>query len=246
MPPGKLATVFADRFVLQELPEDHSPNKAIDIFLSSAAKEYRDRMIGVILSGSGSDGVRGCQDIYEAGGEVLVQNPHQAEFSSMPESVIQTGFYTRALDAEDMFPSIADIIEVGPETQTSGKLLESLQNRLPDFFKVFSEHYGLQLKDYKQATLCRRLAKKMTASHISSLEDYLERLQGDPSFRQSVFDEIMISVTKFFRDDDFFASLQKGLESTAISEGGRVPRLVLWLLSWRRGLLAAHSCARGF
>ena len=97
VPPGKSVSFNNGNFVLEELDEK-LPNKSIDHFFSAAAAEFGEGCVGVIFSGSGTDGLEGCRRIFERGGEVLVQNPTEAEFSGMPESIIRAGFFNKTIN----------------------------------------------------------------------------------------------------------------------------------------------------
>lgn len=212
-PPGSQVAVIKGYFVLTELPADHAPTRSIDFFFRAIAIEYKTRGFGVILSGSGNDGLKGCQDIYEAGGEVFVQDPLEAEFPSMPEAVINSGFYSKSLEAHIIFNEIKASLRENSNDFLSNKLFDEVHANIDGIARVISDEFGINVRDYKFATVCRRTAKRMQGLKLESAKNYIELLITDPKERLAFLNEILISVTTFFRDADFFESLRIMLET---------------------------------
>lgn len=216
-PPGKRLAILSNRFVLQVSGRDTSPNKSIDHFFISLANQFGKQAIGVILSGSGSDGLKGCQEIYEKGGEVIVQSPSEAEFTSMPESILNSGFFSKESNADDIFDEIVSI-SLTSDDDVSRELMNSVLSQIDSFGDLFGTHFHINIRDYKAATLARRISKRMTTMSMKSVPKFVSYLNGDEVARAEVFNDVMINVTKFFRDPEFYDSLQNLFDHDSISE----------------------------
>ncbi len=218
-PPGRQVAVIKGHFVLTDLPQDHTPARSIDFFFKSLALEFKSRCFGVILSGSGNDGLKGCQEIYEAGGEIFVQEPIEAEFPSMPESVINSGFYTKSLEAKDIFEEVKSSLRDNTRDQFGNRLFEDVHSNIDSIAKVINDEFGINIRDYKFATICRRIAKRLQNLKHDSAKGYSDLLISDPNERSIFLSEILISVTSFFRDSEFYDSLKAMLEEVSLEVG---------------------------
>ncbi len=211
-PPGKLVTIKNNRFQLEAQPAQHSPNRAIDHFFSSIARHYQDYAIGVILSGSGSDGSQGCISIYQEGGEIFIQDPSEAEFAGMPDSVIQVCHSSNILPTEEIFQAIVEHISQDKNQSSNLLLLKEIGTRITKFSEVIHENLETRLEDYKETTVCRRIAKRMTAVGQTNVDAYLETLKNVPDELVALADDIFIGVSSFFRDREFYDLLIKELK----------------------------------
>jgi two-component system CheB/CheR fusion protein len=178
----------------------------IDVFFRSLAENYGDGF-AVILSGGGSDGALGAKAVKEAGGVILVQDPREAAHDAMPRSVIAA--------------ELADI--VAPVRELAGRLRELARHKdrlapliwpaaegltidqkdelaLERVFEIVRSRTGHDFRRYKRATIMRRLARRMQLNHRTDLEQYLQYLRETPDEVQSLFDDLLITVTTFFRD----------------------------------------------
>lgn len=194
-------------FLLDKGPK-HNLNLPIDIFFHTLGEEFKEKSIGIILSGTGSDGSRGIKTIKEAGGTIIVQEPSTAQFDGMPNSAISTGLVDLVLPAEKIsnalfkFPNkrlqiIADDFESKSNENLFHKLLEEIHKSTK-----------IDFSQYKKNTLVRRLEKRMNINNIVSLEDYLSFLKSHPEENEVLKQDFLIGVTSFFRDIEAFESLK--------------------------------------
>jgi len=210
IPPGYEAQLINGVFQLTQLPDTNTYKYAIDQFYKSISKEYGPHSTGVILSGSIGSGMMGCQNIIEAGGEVYVEEPSEAEYPEMPNAIIKFGYYTKILKASDIFDEITkSCIE---KTDVSNSLFEKVKSNLKSFEDLLNQDFAFRIKDYKPATLCRRIAKQMISKNYLEVDDYLKFLKLNPKEIDLVFEDVLISVTEFFRDPEFFETLKKQID----------------------------------
>ncbi len=189
---------------------DKSPkrdlNLPIDIFFHSLGEEHKDKSVGIILSGTGSDGSRGIKSIKETGGILMVQDPETAQFDGMPNSSIATGLIDFILSPE----KIAETITKIPRHQILLSEAGTRSNR-ETYFQILNLIYkqtGVNFKQYKKKSLLRRLEKQMNINNFIKLEDYYLFLKNKPKKIESLKQDILIGVTDFFRDEEVFESLK--------------------------------------
>ncbi|MDQ1246441.1 MAG: two-component system, chemotaxis family, CheB/CheR fusion protein, partial [Actinomycetota bacterium] len=185
----------------------------IDIFFTSLADTYGDQAIGVVLSGTGTDGTRGAVAINASGGFLLAQDPDSAKFDGMPRSVISTGVVDAILAADEIPGRI--MAHIRNEPYAEEPQLPPRANRAPltqdealdEILRLLLQVGGIDFKDYKPGTIMRRIERRMQVRHIRSLQDYLSLLEDDRAEAVSLRREMLISVTSFFRDEGAFDAL---------------------------------------
>ena len=211
LPSGKQLTINRGRLHLVEKLRSREPNFAIDVFFESLAKDRERLAIGIILSGTGTDGTKGSKAIKEAGGMVVVQDPNTARFDGMPKSAIDAGFVDFILPPDLMPHEIIEyarqipLVKTLVETPTNGKKHRLLQ----EILDLICTQTKNDFKDYKEGTIYRRINKRMDYVKVNSLEDYLNYLHANPAEIKLLCQEFLIGVTKFFRDTEAFELLQK-------------------------------------
>jgi len=186
----------------------------IDIFFSSLAEVYASRAIGIVLSGTGTDGTRGAQAINAAGGFLLAQDPESAKFDGMPRSVIATGLVDAVLAAEDLPARMIAHVQQLPyaviEPVSARTLLHAdmpSSEVLAAILQLLHQVSGIDFADYKPATILRRIERRMQVCHTPHLHNYLDYLERDRSELLNLRREMLISVTSFFRDPLAFEAL---------------------------------------
>ena len=152
----------------------------IDIFFTSMAAQYGPRSVGVILSGTGSDGTRGSTAINDAGGFLIAQEPENAKFDGMPRSVIATGLVDAILPVEAIGPRILAHIQNAPALvanvlrEPSGRATAlSPEAAMAGILHMLMQLGGIDFQEYKPGTVMRRIERRMTVRQVSSLESYL-------------------------------------------------------------------------
>jgi two-component system CheB/CheR fusion protein len=208
--PGVIYVVPANHHVrvtdhtVQLLGQDgKGPKPSIDLLLSTAAEVFADRLIAVILTGSGSDGASGAHAVKAAGGTVVIENPATASFPSMPASLAPTTVDIVA-DLDRVGPLRSDILKgVVRGGPSDGD--RSLQALLDDV----REHSGIDFSHYKRPTIERRLQRRFYATGQTNVRDYLHYLHLHPEEYNHLVATFLIKVTEFFRDDDLFTALRQ-------------------------------------
>ncbi len=187
----------------------------IDIFFASLAEVYGRLAVGIILSGTGTDGTRGALAINAAGGFLMAQDPESAKFDGMPRSVIATGVVDAILSAEELpgrlTAHIADLPYAMPAEPV--RALSSGDMTTDEVFAailhLLHQICGIEFSDYKPATVMRRIERRMQVRHAPELHQYLDLLENDRNEVLVLRKEMLISVTSFFRDPEAFAMLSE-------------------------------------
>jgi two-component system, chemotaxis family, CheB/CheR fusion protein len=218
----------------------------VDILFESLA-DRGISAIGVILSGSGSDGAKGVQTLKEAGGIIFAQEENSARFSGMPKSAIQTGcvdfvlspsMIARELVRMGRHPYLNRVAGAmtGPEElEVSSPVLLEDAAQIKKIFRLLRTASGVDFTHYKRTTIERRLTRRMAVHQIERLANYANLLRENPSEVQALFQDLLIRVTNFFRDPEMFQALAKDI----------VPRLLEDKISKNPLRIWVPGCASG-
>jgi two-component system CheB/CheR fusion protein len=186
----------------------------IDIFLQSLADDKRGQSTAVILSGTGCDGSRGVVALNAVGGFVIVQSPAQSGFDGMPKSAISTGVVDSVLGAEAIPLQIkkylsADFIRSSSKESFFPELaVENPQEHYARIIDKLYVEFGINFALYKDATVIRRIERRMQVKHITDYKKYAEVIEKDPTEALSLRKELLIPVTNFFRDPEIFNTIK--------------------------------------
>ena len=209
--------------VLSLLPreENNGPALVIDSFFKSLALDQRGRAIGVVLSGTASDGTQGLKSIKAEGGFALVQEPKSAKFDGMPKSAIATGLVDLILPPNEIAQELARIskhpyIVAACEETAQGFSdvdIDANEETEPDdalrkIFALLRTQTGMDFSNYKHTTLKRRIQRRMMVRKTESLDAYAKYIQNNPSEADALHADLLIHVTEFFRDPDSFKALR--------------------------------------
>jgi two-component system CheB/CheR fusion protein len=194
-------------FELIEGPREATPRPSVNMFLTSLAEEKIEDAIGVILSGTGSDGASGLRDIKAAGGYTFAQDPQTAKYAGMPQSAIDTGCVDWVLPPEGIAKEIA-IIARSHGTVTVAKKPPIAATTLKKLLMKVKQQTRIDFSGYKEGTLWRRIERRMAACHVNDLDDYLNLVDSNPEELDHLGKDILISVTAFFRDPHSFDALR--------------------------------------
>ncbi len=226
-------------------------NRPIDLFFSSLAKAMGKRAIGIILSGTGSDGTIGAQTIKERQGFVMVQDPSQAEFDGMPTSAIATNMVDVVTTPQNMIQELGRVFEASklgfPNFET---LFAAGNDEFDQLMQIVGDHAQIDFKSYKEGTLKRRIARRISLlDRIDTVTDYLRFVKADEKERTILSREFLVGVTNFFRDLPTWYELQKHLPemfgtadamepvriwSVGCSTGEEAYSLAILIEDWRR------------
>ena len=175
----------------------------INTLFSSLAEEYKKKAIGVILSGTGSDGTEGLKSIKEHGGITFVQHPNSAKFNGMPFSAIKSAKIDFIISAEEIADSLSNIIN------GEGEINLSYYHKIENILELIGQQENIDYSAYKPQTLYRRVLKMMEYQNISSISEYYSLLENSPFECKKLAQSFLIGVTSFFRDADEWVYLEK-------------------------------------
>ena len=206
--PKKNLSIFHGKLLLNDPDPSKGINLPIDIFLRSLADDQGEKAIAVILSGTGSDGVRGIRAVKEAGGMVMVQSEESARFDGMPRSAISTGLSDFILPPEEMHLKLVSFTNHPYTTKADlPQVLLSDEDGLTRIFSLLRERTKVDFTFYKPSTLVRRIERRMTVNQTHSLREYVKFMENQSSEVMSLYRDLLIGVTSFFRDREVFDEL---------------------------------------
>lgn len=211
IPPKKEMIISGGKLLLTDKDPKQALTLPIDHFFRSLAQDAGRDAIAIVLSGTGSDGSRGICDVHEAGGLVVVQSEESAKFDGMPKSAIDTGVADLILSPADMPAALLRYVEHPIAAAMREDLDQSAvgDNGMPRLFQLLRAEYGIDFSHYKPTTVGRRIERRLLMQQSSDLEEYVSRLAADPDELNSLYKDLLIGVTKFFRDSEAFERLEK-------------------------------------
>ena len=213
IPPNKDLSILHDTLYLLDPVAARGLRLPINSFLSSLAEDRRERAIGIILSGMGSDGTLGLLAISDHGGLSLVQDPATAKFDAMPRSAIDARLADIVAPPGDLARLIVDRLQHPPRLFPPETVLEpDSEARRSAFEKIcilLRAQTGHDFSLYKKSTIYRRVERRMGIHRLSGIADYVSFLQINPQEVDLLFKELLIGVTSFFRDPAAWAYLQE-------------------------------------
>ncbi|MEO7265238.1 MAG: chemotaxis protein CheB [Ferruginibacter sp.] len=207
IPNKYMMTVSRGRLKLHEKTNIHSPNNAIDIFFESLAIDKKDKAVGIILSGTGTDGTKGIEAIKNYGGAVIVQDPATAKFDGMPNSALATQLADMICSPSALGEVLLDFLGNGGKTP-----LPVYNNESEKYVDAILNHVKIETSydfhNYKKATILRRLSKRMIEKQINSLEEYEKYIKNNIEEIKYLCNDFLIGVTEFFRDEEAFETIK--------------------------------------
>ncbi len=209
IPPKKNLSIFHGKLLLSESDHNRGLNLPIDVFLRSLADDQAEKAIGIILSGTGSDGVRGIRAIKEGGGIVFVQNEESARFDGMPRSALSTGLADFVLPPDEMPERLLSLVQQPyPIKPVQQPTLLPDEDGLTRIFALLRERTRVDFTHYKPSTVVRRIERRMKMNQIHDLYDYVKFMESYPGEIMAMYRELLIGVTSFFRDREVFDELE--------------------------------------
>ncbi len=210
IPPKMNMTIFHGKLFLNEISDERTLNLPIDIFLRSLAKDQEKNAIAIILSGTGSDGALGIRAIKEYGGMTMSQDHKSAKFDGMPRSSAATGMIDFVLPPKRLAAELMEFFKhpFVKKTKQIEDLISSSQNQLSKVIGILRDEKGVDFTLYKENTIIRRLEKRISINRFTKIEEYVKFLARNKREVDILFNELLIGVTRFFRDEESFAVLK--------------------------------------
>ncbi|MEO0984515.1 MAG: chemotaxis protein CheB, partial [Cyanobacteria bacterium J06639_14] len=242
IPPGQNLVIVEEclHLIPQDRDEGRQPHFPIDLFFESLAKARKDHAIGIVLSGTGSDGSRGIQDLAEQGGIVLVQHPETAEFDGMPQSAIATGMVDLILSPSEIAQVTSQFVTSPADLKTfrQGQADHMASTQLQRIIDLIEQHEDLDFTNYKPSSIGRRVQRRCMIAGYKNLEDYIQRLEDSAEERRVLRNDLLITVTRFFRDTEAWQLLEQQVIPELIEQAEPVQpptTLRLWITACATG-----------
>jgi two-component system CheB/CheR fusion protein len=224
IPPAKALALADGHLRLTELPRERGRRMTVDLLFRSLADTHGARSVAIVLSGLDGDGALGVKRIKERGGLTIAQDPDDAEYSGMPQSAIATSMVDWVLKAQEIPERLVEYQkregrlqlppEAGPNPATTPKPTPSdEETALRDVLAFLRARTGRDFSYYKRATIVRRIARRMQVNGVDDLTAYLSYLRMHPGEAGALLQDLLISVTNFFRDRAAFDALKAQLPS---------------------------------
>ena len=213
IPPNRDMALLNGALQLIEPLSPHGHRLPIDFFFRSLAQDQHERAIGIVLSGTASDGTLGLSAIKGEGGMVMAQSPDSAEFDGMPRNAIATGLMDYELPAGEMpakllaYAAHAFLNRVRPSSAPTSATRDDAA--LKKIFVLLRSGTGHDFSQYKPSTIRRRIERRMAMQEIETMDNYVKFLQQAPAEGIALFRDLLIGVTHFFRDPEAFKFLEE-------------------------------------
>ena len=243
-PPNYILGLLNGLLQLQPLPTGPGPHLPIDAFFRALALDQGEHAVAIVLSGTGSDGTLGLRAIADAGGLCLIQDPATAAYDGMPRSAIDSGVAAQVLSVPDMpaallkhppEPEQACAEAASPEADETARLLLATPSGLQRILTQLRALTGHDFSGYKRSTIARRVARRMTAVDVSDAAAYAARVKEQPGEAQALFHELLINVTRFFRDPQAFEALKTDVLPALLGALGEERVMRVWVAGCATG-----------
>ncbi len=232
IPPDRDLGVIHGTLQLFERPKAQARHMPIDYLFRSLAQDQGDRSIGVVLSGTGSDGAEGLRAIKAEGGVTFAQDEESAKYAGMPHAAAATQQVDFVLPPPEIAQELGQIIR-HPHVCRPATGREESPLRAPEalqkIFVLLRQAKEVDFSHYKQSTVERRIARRMMLHRIDSAQQYLKFLQQTPRELQALFDDMLISVTGFFREPRTFEALKEKVFPEMVREKGPQSPIRIWV-----------------
>ena len=233
IPPGSYLTAIDTHLRLVLMEKNRYERGPIDHFFATLAEIQDGNSVGVVLTGTGTDGTHGIKTMKEKGGVIIVQDPADAEYDGMPRSAIATGLVDRVLPVADIPDHILRITRTHPRVTVvddEGEDKISLEQRqlLQKLFTLVRSHTRRDFSRHKRSTIMRRIQRRMQLQQVETLSAYLQILREQSDEVSALADEFLITVTTFFRDPEVYSVVEKYVIPRLFEGKTQKDRLRIW------------------
>ncbi len=236
IPPNANVSSVDTHLRLSALERDRRERAPIDHFFRTLAQTHDGHSIGVVLTGTGSDGTLGLKRIKERGGLTIAQDPTEAEYDGMPQAAIESGMVDLVLRLEEMPDAITTFSHTEPHVLDREAEDSATQERLlQQLFTLVRSRTGRDFSRYKRSTLLRRMARRMQIHRLEQLSSYMDVLRRNPGELETLSDEFLVTVTEFFRDPDIYAELERSVVPQLFEGKGPADSVRVWSVGCATG-----------
>ena len=235
LPPKKHLIVENRCLRLIESPDsfDYPINK----FLSSSVEEWGEKIIAILLSGTGSDGTKGIKAVSRAGGIGLVQSPETAQFNSMPSNAIPSGLIDEILSPQELAQTVFELIRYSdnfPDSSAEEAVLIDPE-QLQTILNILAEREEIDFSHYKISTISRRIHHRCALTHCDNLTEYIDLLEDSEEEQKLLRRDLLIGVTQFFRDRPAWDYLESQVLPNLIETIKPQEQLRIWISACATG-----------
>jgi two-component system CheB/CheR fusion protein len=229
IPPNASMTISDHTLHLGPREESHGAHMSVDHFMRSLAEHKGNRAIGVILSGSGSDGTLGMGEIQAHGGVTFAQDDETAKYDGMPRSAVAAGYVDYILPPKGIAKELWRIarhpyLERQTKSEAAGEASPVPGTGLNAIFQILRRVTGVDFTHYRQTTILRRIERRMVVHKIHKLGEYVKYVQNNPAEVKALYQDMLINVTSFFRGPRVFDALKTtvfpAMQKNLSREGG--------------------------
>lgn len=238
IPPNANLNAIDTHLRLSKLEEQRRMRAPIDHFFRTLASTHDSHAIGVILTGTGSDGTLGLKEIKAKGGLIVVQDPNEAEFDAMPQSAIATGLVDRILPIAQIPEALIRFVRTEPQVPlpADGQETEHTEHvLLPKILTILKTRTDRDFSRYKTATILRRISRRMQLNYVEDFNRYIDRLREHPEETTALADDLLITVTSFFRDPEVFERLEREIVAKLFEDKTPQDTLRIWSVGCASG-----------
>lgn len=238
-PGNKLLSIKDGKLKLESLdPDGHGGAVLIDHFFSALAQDQAKQAIGILFSGTGTDGTKGLQAIKEHGGISIVQDEVSAKWPDMPRNAVKAGVVDHILSPDRMSDKILELInnEMAADEKTDAAINSNEERKFIDaILDQLHKYKGKDFGQYKKTTIGRRISRRMTINTIGDLKEYNSFLQQNTKEQDALYNDILISVTEFFRDRESYTYISKEILPQIISRKKEGDVIRVWVAGCSTG-----------
>jgi two-component system CheB/CheR fusion protein len=235
IPPKKEMIISGGRLLLTDKDPEQQLSMPIDTFFRSLAQDCGPCGVGIILSGTGSDGSRGIVAIHEAGGLVIAQDADTAKFDGMPRSALETGVLDLVLSPQKMPEALARYVKRHSPGDAEEAAEQDAADGMQTIFKLLRDEYGIDFSNYKPATVERRVERRLLITQQPDFASYVRQLSEDRSELNLLYKDLLIGVTKFFRDPEAFGVLEREVLRPMVLRAKENDELRFWIAGCATG-----------
>lgn len=232
MPPKKEMIISGGRLLLSERDRDQDLSLPIDVFFRSLAQDCGARAIAVVLSGGGSDGSRGIRAVHKVGGLVVIQDVESAQFDGMPKTARDAGVADYVLPPQEM-PGVL-LEHANRAGQPSERSAARVQG-MSAVYRMLEEEFGIDFTHYKPSTVTRRIERRLQLAQVDDIELYVKKLRGEHKELDALYRDLLIGVTRFFRNEEAFDILEKEVLPELLRNGPQDAPFRVWVAGCATG-----------
>lgn len=228
LPPRKEMIISAGRLHLADKDPDEGFTLPIDHFFRSLAQDCGDNAVAVVLSGTGTDGSRGIVEIRKNRGLVISESPESAKFDGMPVAAIQSGVVDYVLDSSKISDAIIGHVYHHNLGNEKPELSVVQPEGVDAIFALLRRKSGIDFSFYKPSTVGRRIERRLKMGQFRDLDDYVEMLRQDDDELDALYRDLLIGVTRFFRDAEPFEMLESAVVPELLKKVGHESDIRVW------------------